>query len=104
MSDKVELIAAAQVNASASGISFNSNFGFKTASNTAPGVYDLSLDDNHDSTKLVIKVTQDGSAPGDISASPIGTGDIRNILVTAFDGSNAPVDVPFFIQVLRVRS
>ena len=44
MSDKVELIAAAQVNAFAgppSGIEFNSNYGFKTASRGSDGVYTL---------------------------------------------------------------
>ena len=51
MSDKVELIAAAQVNVvsgSPGSIDFNSNFGFETASRGSPGLYDLELEHKHD--------------------------------------------------------
>jgi hypothetical protein len=103
MSDKVELIAAAQVYASSSGISFNSNSGFKTIAKNGTGSYELSLDDKHDAKKLVISVGQDTGSPGSIVASPLGTGDVRNIQVVSFDGSNSPIDVPFYISILRVR-
>ena len=103
MSDKTELIAAAQVNANSSSISFNSNEGFKTIAKNATGSYELSLDDKHDAKKLVISVGQLSGSPGSIVASPLGTGDVRNIQVQSFDGSNAPVDLPFYISILRVR-
>jgi hypothetical protein len=104
MSDKVELIAAAQVVASDAGISFRSNFGFKTASRNSPGVYELQLDDSHDAKKLVIGVTGNNASGGEIQAAIAATGDTRSIGVTNFDLANAPADTGFFITVYRVRS
>jgi hypothetical protein len=107
MSDKVELIAAAQVNAFAgppSGIQFKSNDGFKSSAYSGPGSYVLTLDDKHDAHKLVINVTRNNVAVGEIGASPIGTGDVDRIQINSFDGSNAALDTPFFITVWRVRS
>jgi len=102
MSDKVELIAAAQVNADAGGIAFKSNFGFKTAAKNAAGVYELNLDDKHDGHKLVINVTPNNLAENAIQASPASSGDTRVINVTNFV-SGTGADTPFFITVYRVR-
>jgi hypothetical protein len=107
MSDKVELIATAQVNAFAgppAGIAFKSNFGFKTATRGGPGVYELTLDDKHDAHKFVVQVTANSTVINEIQASLLGTGDINGIQVTNFDAEGAPADVPFFITVWRVRS
>ena len=55
--DKVELIAAAQVQViggSPGSITFSSNHGFDTASRGSAGVYELRLDHKHDDHKLVI--------------------------------------------------
>lgn len=107
MSDKIELIAAAQVNVvsgSPGSIDFNSNFGFATATRGSAGVYGLELDHKHDAKKLVINVTRNASGSGEISAAPIGTGDIKNIQITSFDDSDVAADASFFITVYRVRS
>lgn len=107
MSDKVELIAAAQVNAFAgppSGIQLKSNFGFKSSAYSSPGVYELTLDDKHDAHKLVINVTRNNTAAGEIQASILGTGDVDRIQVNNFDDTDAAADSPFFITVWRVRS
>ena len=107
MSDKIELIAAAQVNvvAGAPGsIDFNSNHGFESASRGSPGVYGLELEHKHDAKKLVINVTRNAADSGEISATPIGTGDIKNIQVTSFNADDAATDASFFITVHRVRS
>jgi hypothetical protein len=107
MSDKVELIAAAQVNAFAgppSGIEYKSNFGFKSSAYSGPGSYELTLEDKHDAHKLVINVTRNNAASGEIQASIIGTGDVNRIQVNNFDLGNAASDTPFFITVWRVRS
>jgi hypothetical protein len=103
MSDKVELIAAAQINVDAGGISFKSNYGFKTASRSSPGVYELNLDHKHDASKLVIQVTANNLVGGEIQASPVGTGDTRDIQLTNFALGGSPADTPFYITVLRVR-
>ena len=104
MSDKIELIAAAQIYADAGGISFKSNSGFKTAMRSGPGVYELALDDKHDAHKLVINVTANNLAGNDIQASPVGTGDTRNIAITNFSSGDAAADSPFFITVWHVHS
>lgn len=103
MSDKVELIAAAQVNADAGGISFKCNVGFKTAAKNSAGVYELTLNDKHDGHKLVINVTPNNLADNQIQASPASLGDTRTINLTNFV-SGSPSDTPFFITVWRVRS
>jgi hypothetical protein len=105
MSDKVELIAAAQVNAFAgppSGIEFKANFGFKTASRDSAGIYELSLDDKHDGHKLVIQVTRKNGGPGEISADVVPS-DTRVINVTNFDENDLPTDSAFFITVHLVH-
>jgi hypothetical protein len=114
MSDKVELIAAAQVNAfipglspsaPPSGIEFKSNFGFKSASRTSAGAYVLELDHKHGADKLVINVTRNNVLAGDIQAGIVGTGDVDSITVNNFDlGTGLGVDTPFFVTVWRVRS
>jgi hypothetical protein len=108
MSEKVELIAAAQVNAFAgppSGIQLKSNFGFKSSAYSGPGAYELTLDDKHDDHKLVINVTRNNVLAGDIQASIIGTGDVNRIQINNFDlATGLGSDTPFFITVWRVRS
>lgn len=107
MSDKAELVAAAQVNVvggSPGAISFNSNFGFETASRGSPGVYELMLEHKHDAPKLVIHVTRNNTDSGEIAATPLGSGDVKSIQITCFDLNDAPADTSFFISVLRVRS
>jgi len=107
MSDKVELIAAAQVNVvsgTPGSITFNSNFGFDTASRGSDGVYSLELDHKHDAKKLVINPSLNGGVSGQIAAAPVGTGDTKTIAISAFDGTNTPADSSFFITVYRVRS
>lgn len=107
MSDKIELIAAAQVNVvsgTPGSIDFNSNFGFESASRGSPGVYGLELEHKHDAKKLVINVTQNGAISGAISATPIGTGDTKSIQVTNFNSDVVATDTSFFITVCRVRS
>jgi hypothetical protein len=105
MSDKVELIAAAQVNAFGGptpGINFNSNFGFKTASRNSAGAYELTLDDKHDGKKLVVQATPCATTDGDVVVSPGSTGDTRTLQVGVFT-AGVPTDAAFFITVLRVR-
>jgi hypothetical protein len=106
MSDKVELIAAAQVNTFAgppAGIQLKSNYGFKSSARNSDGSYVLTLDDKHDAHKLVINVTPNNTLEADAVASPIGTGDTNQIQVSTFVGGD-PTDSPFFITVYRVRS
>lgn len=101
MSDKVELVAAAQVNV-ASGppgsVTFNSKFGFESASYTSLGVYNLKLEHEHDAKKLVVQVTRNNTSPGEIAASVL---DDRHIQVNSSHGE--ALDSSFFISVLRVR-
>lgn len=107
MSDKVELIAAAQVDVvggSPGSITFNSNFGFKTASRGTDGSYELTLDDKHDAKKLVVNVTRDALTDGSIQASVPASGDTRTIMIAAFDTDGVAADASFFITVYRVRS
>ena len=69
--DKVELIAAAQVQViggSPGSITFSSNQGFDTASRGSAGVYELQLDHKHDDHKLVVNVTRKSSTTGEIQA------------------------------------
>jgi hypothetical protein len=103
MSDKVELVAAAQVNAfgpDPSGINFNSNFGFDTAVRSSPGVYVLKLEHEHDVKKLVINVTAANADAGS-SAQPLSKKSLQISLVDRVEGG--PLDSLFFIQVYRVR-
>jgi hypothetical protein len=106
MSDKVELIAAAQVNAFAgppAGIEFKANDGFKTATRGSAGAYELELNNKHDGHKLVINVTRKNGGSGSIEADVIPS-DTNRIEITSFDSSNSPADTAFFITVYRVRS
>jgi hypothetical protein len=106
MSDKVELIAAAQVNAFAgppAGIEFKANFGFNTATRSSAGVYELDLVDKHDGHKLVINVTRKNGGPGSIEADVV-PGDTRRVEITSFDANNNPADTAFFITVQQVQS
>lgn len=103
MSDKVELIAAAQINAFAgppAGIEFNSNFGFETATRSSAGVYDLELEHKHGAKKLVVNVTRGSAESGDIGATVL---DDKHIQVNNFDADDSAVDSPFFITIYRVR-
>jgi hypothetical protein len=103
MSDKVELIAAAQINAFVgppSGIEFNSNFGFKTATRSSDGVYVLELDHEHGVDKLVVSATRNSVLSGKIAASVL---DRKHIQVNTFNTSDVATDSPFFISVQRVR-
>lgn len=103
MSDKAELIAAAQVNAFAgppAGISFNSNFGFKTATRDSAGVYELELKDEHEQHEMVVEVSRQNGGPGSIQ---YGLASKRVIQVTNFDSSGNPADTVFSITVHRVR-
>jgi hypothetical protein len=107
MSDKVELIAAAQVtvvSGSPGSISFASNHGFETASRGSPGEYELILEHKHDAPKLVINVTRDNTTSGEIAAAPLGSGDVKSIQISCFDVAGAAADSSFFITVHRVRS
>jgi len=107
MSDKLEQIAAAQVNVvsgSPGSIEFRSNFGFETASRGSPGSYELVLEHKHDADKLVINVTRDNTDSGQIAATPLGSGDVRNIQITSFDSDDVLADTSFFILISRVRS
>jgi hypothetical protein len=106
MSDKAELIAAAQVNAFAgppAGIEFKANVGFKTATRNSAGAYELELDDKHDGHKLVINVSRKNGGPGSIEADVV-PGDTKKIEVTSFDSSDTAADTAFFITVYRVSS
>jgi hypothetical protein len=105
--DKVELIAAAQVQVtggSPGAIDFSSNKGFDTASRGSPGSYELRLDHKHDDHKLVINVTRKSMTSGEIQAEILGTGDVDRIQVTNFDIDGIAADTSFFITVWRVRS
>jgi hypothetical protein len=101
MSDKLEFVAAAQINADAGGISFRSNAGFKTASRASAGVYDLQLDDKQDGHKLVIHVTPNNAIESSIQATVV-TGDTRSIDITNF--ADGPADTAFYISVWRIHS
>lgn len=104
MSDKIELVAAAQINADAGGISFRANKGFNTASRGSAGSYVLHLDDKHDGHKLVIQVTANNVA-GMVMQAAVVTGDTRSIGVTCFASADGTAsDTPFYILVYRVRS
>jgi hypothetical protein len=104
MSEKVELIAAAQVTASAgppASVDFASNNGFKTISRSDVGAYILELDHEHGTDKLVPNVTLLSTTGGDIMASIL---DRNHLSVNIFDNTDAGVDSPFAITVFRVRS
>jgi hypothetical protein len=98
MSDKVELVAAAQVAvpgpSAAPSILFNSNFGFKSAAYIGVGGYILELEHEHDVKKMVIIVTANNTTAHGAVASPI---DKKHISI------NFALDTGFFISVLRVR-
>lgn len=103
MSDKVERIAVAQVNAfggDAPGIEFNANDGFKTASRSSAGVYILELDHEHGVEKLVISALRNSAAAGEIGATIL---DRKHVQISTFDEGDAPVDVGFYVSILRVR-
>ncbi len=104
MSDKVDLIAAAQVTVTAGVISFASNHEFKTATRSSAGVYDLEMEHKADGRKLVIALTPDSLVGGIIQGAPTSQGDTAHIQITNFDTSGDPADTSFFIQVSRIRS
>jgi hypothetical protein len=102
MSDKTELVAAAQINAflgPPSGIEFNSNFGFETATRSGPGAYVLEMEHKHGVKKLVVSVSRSSTASGTIGASVL---DEKHIQINSFEADVA-TDSPFFITVERVR-
>lgn len=99
---KAELIAAASVSASAgppADISFNSNFGFKTAARSSAGAYNLELDDKHERHKIVVNATLNNQIVGEIEASLPSEG---NVQVLTFDVDGNPIDSPFFITVYKI--
>lgn len=103
MSDKVELVAAAQVNVVTGppgDVTFNSKFGFESASYTSLGVYNLKLEHEHDAKKLVVGVTRNNTAPGMIEASVL---DDRHVQVNNFPDEVDGGDSSFFITIFRVR-
>ena len=103
MSDKVELIAAAQVNVVTGppgAVTFNSKFGFESASYTSLGVYNLELEHEHGTDKLVVGVTRNNTAFGAIEASVL---DKKHIQVNNFQENDIEADSSFFITVHRVR-
>jgi hypothetical protein len=104
MSDKVELIAAAQV--AVSGVApapvstgFNSSFGFENVTRTGAGGYDLKLEHKHDVKKLVINVTRNSPSAGSAAVSQPSD---RHIQVNTFDASDAAADVSFYVAVFRI--
>ena len=102
MSDKVEMVAAAQIKdflGPPAGIEFNSHFGFETASRSSAGVYVLELEHKHSPKKLVVNVTRNTAISGDIEASVL---DEKHIQINSFEETVA-TDAPFFITVYRVR-
>jgi hypothetical protein len=102
MSDKTELVAAAQINAFVgppAGIEFNSNFGFETGTRSSPGVYVLEMEHKHGVKKLIVNVTRSNAASGTIGALVL---DEKHIQITSFEADVA-TDSPFFITVERVR-
>jgi hypothetical protein len=108
MSDdnKVELVATAQISAFAgppSGIEFNSNFGFQTATRSGDGSYVLELKHEHDTKELVIHVTRNNQVPGMIGASILDDEHIQVLSFGFSGGAAVPTDSPFFITVSRVR-
>lgn len=106
MSDKVELIAAAQVIVSSGppgSVTFNSNHGFKDdATYAGLGVYDLELEHEHGPKKLVVQVTKNSAASGNVNIEASVLNE-RHIQVNNFDSSGVPADASFFISILRVR-
>lgn len=110
MSEKVELIAAAQINAFAgppAGIEFNSNFGFETATRESAGVYNLELEHKHGTAKLVVGVTMNRTdvviSPGIVAAAVLDERHIQVKINIIDPESGLPQDSPFFITVQRVR-
>ncbi len=102
MSDNVELVAAAQINAflgPPAGIEFNSRFGFETATRSSAGAYVLELEHKHGVKKLVVNVTRDTTVSGTIGATVL---DEKHIQINSFVGDVA-TDTPFSITVHRVR-
>lgn len=101
MSDKVELVAAAQVNAfgpEPAGIAFNSNFGFVTATRTSAGLYVLELEHDHSSSKLAINVTPFSTGSGAASIPSK-----NHIQVSLLGPDSTPADSAFSITVQRIR-
>jgi hypothetical protein len=99
MSDKTEVVAAAQVLVSASSISFKANSEFKTATKSAVGLYDLELEHEHDRNKLVIHVTRNNTVDGTIEASmPID----KHIQINVFGADGVVADSSFWITVRRI--
>lgn len=107
MSANAKLIAAAQVTVTAGPpgtITFSSNTGFSTASRGGPGAYVLTLKHHHDAAKLVINVTRNNTDSGQIAATPVGTGAVKDIQISNFDDADAPADTSFFISVQSVHA
>lgn len=106
MSDtKVELVAAAQINAFVgppAGIEFNSNFGFQTATRSDAGSYVLELRHEHATKKMVVNVTRNNQVPGEIDASIL---DDKHIQILCWGAGSVAVatDSSFFITVHRIR-
>ena len=106
MSANAKLIAAAQVNVTAGPpgtITFQSNTGFAAASRGAPGAYVLTLDHHHEAKHLVIQMTRNNTDSGQIAATPVGTGAVKDIQISCFDDTDTLADTPFFITVLSVH-
>jgi hypothetical protein len=104
MSDKVELIAAAQITSLPGpppSIDFASNFGFKSIVRSTDGAYVLELDHDHGTEKLVPNVTRLSTTSGEITATIL---DRSHIGVNSFDDTDTAADASFAITVYRVRS
>jgi len=107
MSDKVELIAAAQLNVvsgSPGSIDFKSRTGFESASRGSPGSYEVTLSHEQDARKLVISATLNNTVGGTIVVAPERTGDVRKLQVTCCDANGALVDSSFYIKVEKICS
>jgi hypothetical protein len=100
MSDKPELIAAAQLNADPAGISFLSNFGFKTATRSSAGDYVLELDHGHNKNHLVVQLTRNNELVGLIQGS---LPDNEHVQINNFNLAGVATDSPFFITVYHVH-
>jgi hypothetical protein len=101
MSDKVELIAAAQATVSGGSIAFTSRYGLKSSPTyMSVGVYKLELEHGHDTSKMVINPSLNSLAAGQISASPL---DEKHIQINVFNAGGTAADSSFFVSVLRVR-
>lgn len=91
--------AALEVTGEPAVLSFRNRSGFKeTPARNSVGVYQLTLDDEHHASHLVVQATRNSIATGSISAVP-GEGKTRVIDIYTYDVDGVAADANFSVVV-----